>query len=70
MLQMENCVISTEICNPDGKVEKINVEFKEKSLSAIKTAVTQMQANINSILTEKMEAEKGKEPDTKKPKKE
>jgi len=66
---MGDCVISTELCNPDGKIEKIDVEFKEKSLTDIKDALSEMQTNINTILTEKVEAEKAKEPDLKKPKK-
>ena len=66
---MENCAIKAELSNPDGKVETISLNLKEHSLNEIKNAVVEIQANINAVLTEKIESTKSKEPAQKKPKK-
>ena len=64
-----NCVIRGELCDPDGNIESIKVDIEEESLQRINNALSDMQSVVNATLTEKIEAQKCKEPSQKKPKK-
>ena len=66
---MSNCDITTEIYDPDGEVETFNVACEKNSLDSLKSAVAEVQTTINTYLTDKIEAKKGKEPVKKKLKK-
>ena len=54
---------------PDGEDEKLEIEMKKHDMEEIKNAVKTIQSDCNLILTEKIAAEKLKEPAEKKPRK-